>query len=262
MKTLKISVISIMMLTLLLLPAMQVKIPVAKACVPREPVEVQEITGLEKQQITNIVVGSSNFPIAIQWLKSKNIEIDTNLDAIQVFEVSSSKYSGYVVIILPKIDTISKDIKKEFGATFAILDDSKEILHMSALYSRSTVKTKSLIIESLTISNDKNYITYMLIARAQIYKIEKPYETGSSKIATPQNNPEIRVRITCEDVCWWACIIGCHVGIEVICHAACHHWLCIPACFALALIICHFILEEGYGVCSNGCDWICSVLGL
>jgi len=202
-KTLKITIISVMMLMLLFLPAMQVKMPVAEACVPSEPVEVQEITGLEKQQIINIILDSFKFSIAVEWLKTKNIETDTRFEAIQVLKINSSRFSGYIAKIPQKIDTIPRDISEiRVGGIFVVLDESEEILSIEASYLKPTVNSRSLIIETLTFNSEESYIAYMLMTRGRIYRIKEPYETSNIKMAVLQS-PEIETKVD------WECFMIC-----------------------------------------------------
>jgi len=261
-KTLKTTIISMMMLTLLFLPAMQVKMPVVEACVPSEPVEVQEITGSEKQQIVNMVLDSSKFSIAVEWLKTKNIEIDTSFEAIKILKVNSSKYSGYIAIIPQKTDETLKNIEEmRIGGIFAALDKSGEISSIMASYIKPTVNSRSLIVETLTINSEENYLTYILMTRGRTYKIEKPYETTSTKISEPQNL-EIEVMGTCEDHGLESCSGpggGCPYGYY--CHEICLevNWWCIfwncGACATLiAACIAAIVTVDllGIALCASG----------
>ena len=237
MKTLKITIISVMMLTLLFLPAMQVKIPVAEACVPRETVEVQETTGSEKQQITNIVLDSPKFSTAVEWLRTKNIETDTSLEAIQVLKINSSRFSGYVTIIPQKIDTIPKDVEEvRVGGIFVVIGESGDILSVAASFLKPAINSRSLIVETLTINSEESHLTYRLMTRGRIYKIEKPYETTNTKISKPQNNLEIEVMGTCEDYGLTPCQTSADCPMDYVCGYAhifdqwCIIWNCLWFC--------------------------------
>jgi len=210
-KTLKISVISVMMLMLLFLPAMQAEIPVAEACVPSGPVEVEEVTGVEKQQIVDVLLSSPKILISLEWLRTKNIEVNTNFDTIQVFKVNSSKYLRYVVVVMQKTDAVFKDIKEfKTGGIFIVLDESMKISSIIAMYVRQTMYAKSILVEALTLNDDNNYyITYILITQGRLYKIEKPYEKINTKIEVPQvRKIEIKGDWSCVvDCLLWACLI-------------------------------------------------------
>ena len=247
------------MLTLLFLPAMQVKIPVAEACVPSEPVEVQEITGSEKQQITNILLSSSKFSTAVEWLKTKNIETDTSLEAIQVLKINSSRFSGYIAKIPQKIDTIPRDIGEiRIGGIFVVLDESKEISSVMGLFLKPTVNTKSTILEALTINNKESQIIYVLITQGTIYKLVKPYKNDNIKVSV-QQTPEIEVMTTCEDLGSQPCSgPGGSCPYGYYCHEVCTKmdwwcvvWHCGLRC-ALAIGSCIAALLEVFDIA----EWI------
>lgn len=154
------------------------------------------------------------------------------------------------------------------GVISVVLDESMRVSRILAARLKLTTNTKSLLFEMLIINNSsESRIIYGLLGiDGQLYRLDEHYgnEKYKFKVAKPYNvEVETLGWPSCRDVCWFACEVGCHIGVEALCHlAGCVHPLCILLCFGIALAVCHFILEEGFHVCSNGCDWICSQLGL
>jgi len=235
-KTIKITLITTILLLVLFLPAVQIEVPTAEACRPIEPVEVQEITGLEKQQIVDVLLNSPKFLTGVEWLDAKNIEVDASFDAIKVFRVDKN----YIAMISQKSLLFESIEKIKIGTVFVALNERKEISLALSMFLKTTSNAKSLIIESLLIDSKESYALYMLTTRERAYKLAKPYETyasnpSNSKVTLPQ--PQYSTGLVKED--WLLClgnILACLGAIaaspEIIaaCPLCAQVVTCIPAC--------------------------------
>jgi len=247
-KKVKIMLIASMLLLVLFLPAIKMKVPAAEACVPTEPVEVQEIAGAEKQQIINILLSSPKILTAIKWLSSKNITIDTEFDSIKAFNVNYNN-TNYYTAIIPQIAVN----KQEFGAVAVILETDMSILYVVAIFMKSTAVTKSRFIETFIIDNTKGgqeYVTsvYALYTKqCRVYTIEEEF------------NYDANVKFSDEQMyiaCYWACwgsIVGLCAAIGGWGGAAICSMAAAPVCAA----ICSYLAYGSVNPCDVGCEGVC-----
>lgn len=257
MKTIKITLITSMLLLVLFLPAIQIGMPTVEACKPNPPADLTEpVTIEEEQEIMNTIESSQLVNDAIRWLKERGITVDLSKHLIIKFSENITsiipELNRYVVLLFEVNST-----RKHKGGIYITLDLDKSIQNVYALYIKP-IGHSNTFVEAIDVKNRKTIYILSTEKDARTYNDGNIIVTSSSDSCTAAGYVG-----SCEGTYPYNCesTVGCgpsRPGYYTQCGPACVDWNCIAQHCFVCIIPC--LWQRNAAACS-GCVIVWCGLG-